>query len=300
MVHEKGLAMVLRFGLVVSLGFLMIFGTVAGVGRIAGPAHAETLKTETAALGDLAGALKLDQLFEVLRAEGLAYGETLEADMAVENSLGFWTGAVSAIYDEETLRARFDAALAAELGDDPAAVAEVLVFLTSDLGQRVVGLDIEARRTFLDIASEEAARVAADDRTVERDPLVKQLRRIIDAGDLLEMNVAAAMSANLAFMTGMSDSGIYGDGMPQEDILADVWAEEGNLSDSSNLWLYAFLGLAYAPLSEVEMKAYVDFVESPAGHRLNGALYAAYGAVYRQVNYELGRATGIALQSNAI
>lgn len=300
MVHEKGLAMVLRFGLVVSLGFLMIFGTVAGVGCIAGPAHAETLETETAALGDLAGALKLDQLFEVLRAEGLAYGETLEADMAVENGLGFWTGAVSAIYDEETLRARFDAALAAELGDDPAAVAEVLVFLTSDLGQRVVGLDIEARRTFLDIASEEAARVAADDRTVERDPLVKQLRRIIDAGDLLEMNVAAAMSANLAFMTGMSDSGIYGDGMPQEDILADVWAEESNLRDSSNLWLHAFLGLAYAPLSEVEMKAYVDFVESPAGHRLNGALYAAYGAVYRQVNYELGRATGIALQSNAI
>lgn len=261
---------------------------------------ATTETSETDPLVELSEALQLDGLFAVLREEGLAYGASLEAEMLSGVGGPFWTSALSAIYDTKAMRARFDAALAEELGRDSAAVAEALAFFRSDLGQRVVGLEIEARRAFLDTASEEAARVAADDRTGARDPLVRQLRRFIDAGDLLEMNVAAALSANLAFMTGLSDSGLYGAGLPQDQLLSDVWAEEANLRDSSALWLNAFLGLAYSPLPEADVDAYIAFVASPAGQRMNAALFAAYGALYRQISYDLGRAVGVAIQSRKI
>ncbi len=269
------------------------------------PARAETDASgagpsEAVLLTDLSAALQLDQLFVVLRDEGLAYGAGLEADMFPGAGGQFWTEAVSTIYDTDSMRARFDAALTQELGRDSTALAEALAFLGSDLGQQVVGLEIEARRAFLDTATEEAARVAADDRAAARDPLVRQLRRFITAGDLLEMNVAAALSANLAFMTGLSDSGVYGEGLPQDQLLSDVWAEEETVRSSSTLWLNAFLGLAYSPLPEADVDAYIAFLESPAGQRLNAALFVAYGAVYRQVSYDLGRAMGVALQSRRI
>jgi len=225
-------------------------------------AHAQTTEGSAAntvlqegSLTALADALQLDALFGVLRDEGLAYGATLEADMFPGSGGPFWTEAVSAIYDTKTMRLRFDTALAAELAGDSAAVSEAVAFFSSDLGQRVVGLEIEARRAFLDTPTEEAARVAADDRTGNRDPLVKQLRRFIAAGDLLEMNVAAALSTNLAFVTGMSESGVFGEGLPQDELVSDVWAKEEALRDSSSLWLYAFLGMAYEPLPEADVEA---------------------------------------------
>lgn len=282
--------------------------TLLGVEMLAdAPARAQTTDgasaaavQEDASLIALGEALRLDQLFPVLREEGLAYGASLEEEMFPGSGRGFWGDAVSAIYDADTMRKRFDAALAAELAGESAALSEAVTFFGSELGQRVVGLEIEARRAFLDTATEEAARVAADDRTGARDPLVRQLRRFIEAGDLLEMNVAAALSANLAFMTGMSDSGVYGEGLPQDQLLSDVWAGEEGIRDNSGLWLNAFLGLAYSPLPEADVDAYVAFLESPAGQRLNAALFAAYGAVYREISYDLGRAVGMAIQSRGI
>ena len=296
-----------RLSMFVGVAFAM---ASFALGPQAGSARAEMAAETPAdigageALADIAVALQLDALFGVLREEGLAYGTTLEADMFPGGGGLFWSEAVSAIYDIKTMRARFDAAFAAELNDqlqgDGPLVADAVAFFGSELGQRIVSLEIEARRAFLDTALEEAARVAADDRAGARDPLVRQLRRVIAAGDLLEMNVAAALSSNLAFMTGMSDSGLYGEGLPQDQILDDVWADEAALRDSSSLWLDAFLGLAYSPLTEAELDAYVLFVESPAGQRLNAALFAAYGAVYRQLSYDLGRAVGVAMLSRDI
>lgn len=280
-------------------GLGLALASEAGRAETVAPASTDAAPAP-ASVADLGLALQLDQLFVVLRDEGLAYGVSLQGDMLDETGGQFWTKAVSAIYDTGAMRARFDAALQEELAEDAAVLAEAVAFLGSDLGQRVVGLEIEARRAFLDTALEEAARVAADDRAGARDPLVKQIRRFVVAADLLESNVAASLSANLAFMTGMSDSGLYGEGLPQDQLLADVWADEASLRDSSALWLDAFLGLAYAPLTEAELEAYISFMESPAGKRLNAALFSAYGSVYRQISYDLGRAVGVTMLSRSI
>lgn len=269
----------------------------------AAPLLAETVtedpKAEVSA-DQLAEVLQLDALFAVLRDEGLAHGTTLEEDMFPSGGGPEWQAAVSEIYEVDRLRSGFDAVLQEQLASDPAALTEITKFFGSDLGKKILGLEVEARRAFLDTAAEEAARVAADDAAAARDPKVAQVRRMIEAADLLEMNVAGALSGNLAFMTGMASTGAYGAKMPEDQILSDVWAQEEQIRADTSTWLYAYLGLAYSPLTEAEMDAYVDFWESPAGQRLNAALFAAFDKVYRQVSYDLGRAAGRAIQGRDI
>lgn len=248
----------------------------------------------------LGEALQLDGLFQTLREEGIAHGETLAAEMFPAGGGAGWQAELARIYDVPALRKTFDQALQQELSGDPAAVGEIIAFFGSDLGRRIIGLEIEARRTFLDTAAEEAARVAADDAAASRDPKVALIRRMIEAGDLLEMNVAGALSGNLAFATGMASTGAYGANLPQDQILSDTWAQEDQIRADTSTWLYAYLGLAYAPLTEAELLAYVDFSESPAGHRLNAALFTAFDKVFREVSFDLGRAAGTAMQGRDI
>jgi hypothetical protein len=267
------------------------------------PLAAETAAEQSSAevsVDQLGEVLKLDALFAVLRDEGLAHGATLETDMFPSGGGQEWKNAVSAIYDAARLRAGFDAVLTEQLGSDAETVAEITDFFGSDLGRKIVGLEIEARRAFLDTAAEEAARVAADDAAAARDPKVAQVRRMIEAADLLEMNVAGSMSGNLAFMTGMAGTGAYGSDMPEDQILSDIWAQEEQVRADTSTWLYAYLGLAYAPLSKEEMDAYIEFWESPAGQKLNAALFTAFDRVFRQVSSDLGRAAGRAMQGRDI
>ena len=238
--------------------------------------------------------MRLGELFVVLREEGLAYGDSLEEDMFPSGGGADWRAEVSDIYDAARLQAAFSKALAERLKDRPDAVADIIAFFETDLGKRVVELEIEARRAFLDTAAEEAARVAAEDAAAARDPKVALVRRMIEAGDLLEMNVAGALSGSLAFMTGMAESGAYG-GMPQDQLLADIWGQEEQIRADSSSWLNAYLGLAYAPLSEAELESYVAFWESAAGQELNAALFAAFDEVFRPVSLDLGRAAGRAM-----
>ncbi len=268
---------------------LVAFTAPAGAETTVGPTGAET------SAATLADTLRLEALFEVLREEGLAYGETLETDMFPGGGGPGWTEAVSAIYAVSNLTSRFTAALDAQLAEDPAALAQIIAFFASELGQRVVTLEIDARRAFLDEATEEAARVAADDRFAARDARAGLLQRFIEAGDLIEMNVAGSLSGSLAFMHGMSAAGAYGQALPEEQMLSDVWGQEDQVREDTSSWLYAYLGLAYQPLSDAELKSYIDFAESPAGLRLNAALFSAFDTVFRQISLDLGKAAALAM-----
>jgi Uncharacterized protein conserved in bacteria (DUF2059) len=282
----KGSDMILRrFLLVAALAF-------------APPSFAETSAEPPVAavsIAELGKVLQLDALFQVLREEGLAHGDTLQADMFPMGGGAAWKATVAGFYDLPLIRARFNQVLRAKLAQDPATLQAIIAFYDSELGQRVVGLEIEARRAFLDIAAEEAARVAAEDAASAKDPKVALIRRMIEAGDLLEMNVAGSMTGTLAFMSGMADSGAYGANIPEEQVISDAWGQEDATRADLSTWLYAFLGLAYAPLTEAELQSYVEFWESPAGQRLNTALFAAFDEAFRTVSYDLGHAAGTAM-----
>jgi Uncharacterized protein conserved in bacteria (DUF2059) len=270
---------------------------------MAPPLLADTLAkapSSEVSVADIGQVLQLDDLFGVLREEGIARGKALEADMFPGGGGSDWQETVARIYDVPRLRAAFDQALTAEFAADPAVVPEIVAFFGSDLGQRVVHLEIEARRTYLDLAAEEAARVAADDAAANKDPKVALIRRMIEASDLLEMNVAGALTGNLAFMTGLVSTGVYGSAMPEDQIMSDIWSQEEQTRADMSTWLYSFLGLAYHPLTEAELETYIEFWESPAGQRLNSALFAAFNTVFRQVSLDLGRAAGRAMQGRDI
>lgn len=273
---------------------LLLVAALAG----APPCLAETASEVpgvTVSIAELGETLHLDALFEVLRDEGLAHADTLRADMFPMGGEAGWNARVAEIYDLPPLRARFNQVLRSELGRDPATVEAILDFFGSDLGQRILTLEIEARRAFLDTAAEEAARVAADNAAGTKDPKVALIRAMIEAGDLLEMNVAGSMSSTLAFMSGMAASGAYGPNLPEEQVISDTWGQEEATRADLSTWLYSYLGLAYAPLSEAELQSYVDFWESPAGKRLNAALFAAFDQAFRQVSRDLGHAAGTAM-----
>jgi hypothetical protein len=270
---------------------------------LASPAVAETAATGSAAdvsTADLGEVLQLDALFAVLRDEGIQHGGDLAKDMLPDGGGAGWTGELQRIYDLPALRSRFDAVLTAQLASDPEALRGIMTFYGSDLGKRILGLEIDARRAFLDTAAEEAARVAADDAAGARDPKVALIRRMIEAGDLLEMNVAGSLTSNLAFVSGMAESGAYGTKPPAEQLSSDTWGQEDQTRSDMSTWLYAYLGLAYAPLTEAELESYVEFWESRAGQRLNAALFTAFDQVFRQVSHDLGRAAGTAMQGRDI
>lgn len=247
----------------------------------------------------VAEVMRLGDLFQVLRDEGISHGAELQADMFPAGGGADWTAEVSGIYDAARLQSAFIDALRAQMADRPEDMAAIVAFFGSDLGRKIVDLEIEARRAFIDTATEEAARVAAEDAAAARDPKVALIRRMIEAGDLLEMNVAGALSGSLAFMTGMSQSGAYGS-IPQDQLLSDVWGQEDQVRTDTSTWLHAYLGLAYHPLTEAELQTYVEFWESPAGQALNAGLFGAFDTVFREVSLDLGRAAGRAMQGRDI
>lgn len=275
---------------------------LAALLALASPTVAQTSDAQVAetSVASLAEVMRLDDLFQVLRDEGVAHGETLASDMFPSGGGAEWKAAVSDIYDVSRLGAEFEAGLNAALADDPKATSEIAAFFSTDLGQRIIGLEIEARRAFLDTAAEEAAQVAADNAAAARDPKVAQIRRMIEACGMVEMNVAGTLGSNFAFMKGMAETGAYGANLPEDQILSDTWAQEDQVRADLSTWLYSYLGLAYHPLTEAEMQTYVEFWESHAGQRLNAALFTAFDDVFRKVSFDLGRAAGTAMQGRDI
>ena len=252
---------------------------------------------ETASLSTT---LKTKDSFAVMVEEGKAYGTSIEEQMFPGQGSARWATMVSAIYDPVALQAIFDQALTESLADDPQAIAAAQEFFGTAMGQRILSAEIAARRTLLDEAAEEAAQVEAERMQADRDPKLRFIRDFIKAGDLIEQNVAGALTANLAFLQGMASVGTNGAVLDTDSMMSEVWSQESDIRAQTELWLLPYLMLAYRDLTEEEMTAYVAFSQTPEGQRLNGALFAAYDKVFRKVSYDLGRAAALLMQGSDI
>jgi len=236
----------------------------------------------------LVEALGLPDLLPVLRAEGLAYADDLAAGMFPGRDPARWTGMAGRIYRTDRMRAVMEQHLARGLS---AADVDALVgFFTSDLGQRIVALEVSAREALLDEAVDEASREMLDRMRAEDDPRLEVLRRFIDANDLVERNVVGALNSNFAFYEGLDAGGAFGGEMSEAQMLADVWNQEAEIRDETIDWAYSYLGMAYRPLSDAEIDAYVALSQTPAGQALNAALFDAFDALFVEISRDLGRA----------
>jgi hypothetical protein len=244
----------------------------------------------------LARALLLPEMLAVMQEEGRAYGADLDADFLDGAGGAAWAAEVDRIYDPATLLPVFQTAFAEDLGATGADPAPMLAFFASPLGQRIVTLELSARRALVDDRIEDASRQRLEEMRASGESRLALLEDYVAANHLIDMNVSSALNANMAFMRGLAEAGAFGGAMSEEEMLAQVWSQEDEVRRETEDWMLAFVAMAYAPLSDAELGAYTAFSTSPEGAALNRALFAAFDAIFLKVSHDLGRAVGARAQ----
>lgn len=274
---------------------LLLAGLLAsaapGPARAEAPSSPAAIPEETAARAlALAEALRFPELAAIMLEEGLAHAEGIEEELFPGAGGPRWRAEAARIYAPARISGLFVAALAEAMAEDGGDFAPALDFFTSPLGARIVTLEVEARRALLDDATEAMSRDLVEAMEAEGAPRLALVRRFIAVNDLVELNVEGGLNAHYAFYAGLAEGGAFEGGITEEEIVADVWAQEEALREDNIRWLESYLVLAYEPLSDAELEAYVAFSETEAGRRLNRAIFAAFGRIYSGVSRELGLA----------
>lgn len=232
-------------------------------------------------------ALGFDEILVIMRDEGLAYGAEMQTDLLQGQGGARWPATVSGIYDTDRMADivlnRLDSELAA------ADLAPMLSFFQSEIGERIVSLEVSARAAFLAPDVEEASRDAFEVMLDDNSKRADMIKLLVDEADLVESNVVGAMNSNYAFYIGLADGGGLPTALSEDEILADVWSQEAEIREDTTGWLYAYLNLAYQPLSDAELDAYTAFYISDAGQTLNRAIFAAFDEMFGAISYALGQ-----------
>lgn len=261
---------------------------VVAVTLAAGRADAEAPRV--ARLMDLMG---LPQIIGVMHEEGLDYGASLAEGMLPRGASGQWPETVARIYDparmEASVRASFSAAMA---GTDP---APLIAFFDTEDGRRLVSLEISARRAMMDEDVEQAARDDYLARAQDPDERFRLVRAFVEANALVDANVTGALNSNYAFYRGLADGAALE--MTEDEMLAEVWAQEEETRADTRDWLMGFLLLAYDPVAPEVLEDYIALSRTEAGRAMNRALFAGFDQMYAEISYALGRALAREMQA---
>lgn len=233
-------------------------------------------------------AMRVTDVIKIMREEGLGYSETLAEEMLPNGSTQTWQDSVSRIYDTDAMAEGLEAEFLEAVGDDD--LSPVIDFFESDLGRKVVDLEISAREALLDPAVEEASHDAFEKSLEEADPRLDLVTAYIDANDLVDANVVGALNSNFAFLRGLADAGANGDAMSEGEMLASVWSQEEDVRSETRMWLYSYLLMAYAPLEDEELQAYIEMSESDAGRAMNRGLFEGFDPMFTGISAALGAA----------
>lgn len=258
---------------------------------LSGPSHADDAEMDR--LIDL---MRIEETVEIMRKEGLRYGAEIGAEMLPGVDPEDWRRTVERIYDPAKMEVVINQGFETALEDQP--LGTLVSFFSSELGQTIISLEIEARGAFLDEEAELAAMDAYEQARDDETRLYQEVETIIADSDLVEFNVMGAMNANLMFYRGLADGGAIELG--EEDMLADVWAQEPDIRAESEAWLGSFLLMAYRPLSIEELAAYAELYRTAEGRVLNVAIFNAYDRMYDEISYLLGRAVAEHMRSEEL
>ncbi len=242
-------------------------------------------------------AIQLDELLQIMSAEARASGEEMAEGLLAGRGGEGWAQNVARINAPERLGPRLRDSFAEAMPQSE--VAPVLDFLGGPTGRKFVGLELSARRALLDPAIEEMSRERLAERN-DDDARLAQVERFVEVNHLVDGNVAGALNANTAFLTGLQAGA--GAAMPggQGAILDQVWEQEPEIRRETEAWVHSFLLMAYEPASDAELDAYIAFSETEAGQALNTALFAAFDALFVATSRATGEAAAQILSSEDI
>ncbi|MBY5932532.1 DUF2059 domain-containing protein [Tateyamaria omphalii] len=241
-----------------------------------------------AALADvdrLLDAMGVPQLIEAFVAEGRDAGQSI--DNAFLNGQGgaVWADTVTRLYDPQRMESELRSVMAEEL--DAGIAEQALLFFESELGTRIIALEVEARHAFLNDTVEEAAKSAP---TASGEMVSDYLL----TRNLIERNADVAVAAQAAFLDGMADaSGLSDDPPDMERLRARV------LVDTES-WLRGYNALVQSALSEDDIAIYISFWKTEVGAKVDDALFLAFGQSYTTLSYALGQAAGRLLPQNEL
>lgn len=236
-----------------------------------------------APVDDLVELLRIEETIDIMRAEGAVYADELARDM-LGGATPSWQAMVDRIYDADAMVASVTAGFVASIGE--ADVAPLVAFFGSELGQEIVALELGAREAMLDPDVEAGARARFRDLEGSEDAELALIERFVVANDLVEQNVTGALNASFAFYNGLADGGALE--MTEAEMLNDIWSQEEATREDTVEWVHGYLLLAYGPLSNEELEAYVTLSETKAGAVLNQALFAGFNDMYNDISYALG------------
>lgn len=249
---------------------------------VAWPAFAQ----RSAAVEELAVAMRLGELVGIMHQEGLAYGAEMEQEMFPGRGGDRWLAAVGTIYDTGRMLDTLTATLEEDLSQDDLGV--LIGFFAAPEGAAVIEREIAARRALLDPEAEEDSRVRFQEMRADDDPRLDLIERLIAANDLVEHNVAGALNSNFAFYAGLAEGGAFSVPITESEMLRDVWEQEPEIRAETEEWLYSYLATAYAPVSDAVLDAYIDLSNSEAGRALNAALFAGFDRAFNGISRDLG------------
>lgn len=250
----------------------------------------------SARANELSRAFQLEELFEIMAEEGRRSALLYDATPLQGRALAQFANDVDRIYAPTVMHREFLAQLEAELESQPELRADALEFAGSELGKRVLRLEVSARSALLDDAIDETARLALEEARTADASMPEALRLAlvrdrIDSNDLIDLNVSLGLNTSFAYYRGMLDEDAV-EGLSADDLLQLVWAQQDDIRSEIENWIEAYFLMAYGPLSENELRAYVDYTRSPLAVGFNQAMFRAFDTVFSDISRNLGQALG--------
>lgn len=253
------------------------------------PAPSALLADEAPDLYRMLDGMGMYDIIALMGTENARGGADIEAQLFPGAGGLAWEATVAGLNAPDRMATLFEEAF--DRGAvTPEQVAEVDTFVASDVGRRLIRGEVAARRMFLDTAALDAAtnifRVAVQD----EDPRLDILRRFNEVNGLVERNVSGALNLRFAFYRGLIDGGAFDHDVPEDLMLAEIWAQEPEVRHLTVEWLFSFQLIAYAEVSDADLEAYVALANSSSGRAVNSALFAAFDDMLAQLSYDLGAA----------
>ncbi|MEP5088078.1 MAG: DUF2059 domain-containing protein, partial [Paracoccaceae bacterium] len=222
--------------------------------------------------------------------------DELNSDMLNGQGGGFWTTQVDQIYDIDRMRETVRAGLEQSLTD--ADIDGTIAFFQTTAGARIVSLENAARAAMSDDTVEDVARQNYREALQTDSTRLDVIAEFIDVNDLIERNVSGALTSNYQFYRGLVDGDAFE--MSEEEVTAEVWSQEAEIREDTTEWLFGFLIMAYQPLSDEDLNAYLTFSRTETGKALNAGLFVGFDRLYVDISYGLGRAVALEMSGNDI
>ena len=152
---------------------------------------------------------------------------------------------------------------------------EVIAFYRSDVGQRMVRLEVASA------APGEAERIQMEGpelyrRAAEDDPdRVEFYDRIAESIGLEDLMTAMTMNMSYAMISGMAGSAALPQALTDEQIIAIVNAQADQMREYVRDFVRGMFAYTYRDASKRDLAAYAEYAETEAGRAFNEAMVAA-------------------------